>query len=171
MLYEFQFYIRLEFMSYKVGQSKNAKITFIQVETNCMRGDCILNEVVRDISCSLKGQFCGNNMKFTLLKRHEERYKYISFGNCIVQCKCIEGYKEENGQCIRQLEKAKNTASLKILPCKMLLLKNCLFYFFEKFEKFKLQLQKLQFISTKISSKENEIKFFRFLKSVSFIYQ
>ncbi|VDN58769.1 unnamed protein product [Dracunculus medinensis] len=75
----------------------------IHERINCMRGRCILNEVVQDVTCSLKGRFCGRNMKFILIKQTAHRYYY----NCIVQCRCAEGYKEENGQCIGQHKKTR----------------------------------------------------------------
>ncbi|VDN58778.1 unnamed protein product [Dracunculus medinensis] len=67
----------------------------VKERMNCMRGRCMLNEVVQDNGCSLKDQFCGRNMKFTLIKQSMKN-NHIS---CIVQCKCAEGFEEENGQC------------------------------------------------------------------------
>lgn len=75
-----------------------------------MRGRCSLNEAVQDNGCSLKDQFCGQNMKFALIKQSTYR-NHIS---CIVQCKCEEGFEEENGQCIREYvrnSKRKNSVS------------------------------------------------------------
>ncbi|VDN58774.1 unnamed protein product [Dracunculus medinensis] len=65
-----------------------------------MREGCTLNEIVHDIGCSLNGRFCGQNTMLVLIDQSEHRH-------CIVQCKCAEGYEEENGQCIEQYEKTR----------------------------------------------------------------
>lgn len=87
-----------------------------------MRGECTLHETIRDISCSLGGQFCGHNMKFVLIKRSEHRHRYIPFGSCIVQCKCAEGYMEKNGQCTTEHEELKKAVSFKIPSCAVCLI-------------------------------------------------
>lgn len=80
-----------------------------------MHGKCGLNEIIRNVSCTLKGWMCAKNMKFVLIKRTTFRHYYIFFASCILQCKCIKGYKEENGECIKKnkkMNKMKNIVSL-----------------------------------------------------------
>ncbi|VDN52868.1 unnamed protein product [Dracunculus medinensis] len=55
-----------------------------------------------DYSCELIGSKCGQNMIFAKIDPHLSYFhalpRFFSSSFCVVQCKCVEFYEEENGQ-------------------------------------------------------------------------
>lgn len=71
---------------------------------NCMRGKCFFNAVILDIGCMLDGRSCGPNMIFSAIQKGKYRISFIEYSKCIVQCLCMAGYVEEDGQCIKSVD-------------------------------------------------------------------